>query len=71
MSCSSCGSSSPLAQLLKSTSPQALAQAEIKPKNPFDPKDLLAAQNPLDPASASAASAAKAAGTGLAVDITA
>jgi hypothetical protein len=51
---------------LKNTSPQALEQAALKPKDPLDPKQLLAA---LDPTSGSGAAARgpKAAGTGLLV----
>jgi hypothetical protein len=66
---SSCGSSSPLAQLLQSTSPQALAQAALKPKDPTDPKQLLSSQNSSD--ASAPASAAMAPGTGLLVDISA
>ena len=75
MSCSSCGSRSPLVDFLKSQSPDALWQARLKPKDPFDPKELLGAQNPPDTAAGSNASvagrAANAPGTGLRVDFTA
>ena len=71
MSC--CGSSSPLLQYIKSQSPQELLQAKLKPKNPLDPKTLLAPENPADPSratnSSAAASAPKAPGTGSVIDI--
>jgi hypothetical protein len=58
---------------LKNTSPQALQQAALKPKDPLDPKQLLAALNPLAPASDTTAAARgpKTAGTGLLVDTSA
>jgi hypothetical protein len=66
----SCSVTSPLSQFLKNTSPQALAQVALKPKDPLDPKQLLAALNPLDPASSTGAATRgpKVAGTGLLVD---
>jgi hypothetical protein len=71
MSC--CGSSSPLLQYIKSQSPQELLQAKLNPKNPLDPKTLLALQNPTDPSlaanSSAPASGAKAPGTGTVIDI--
>jgi hypothetical protein len=79
MSCSSCGPSTPLAEILKATSPKELAKAELEPKEPFDPKtlsaDFSATQDPFDLASSANTvelmRAAKAPGTGLRVDVTA
>ena len=51
---------------MKNTSPQALQQAALKPKDPSDPKQLL---SPAPTTDANApVSAPKAAGTGLLVD---
>jgi hypothetical protein len=70
--CSSCSATSLLSQFLKNTSPQALQQAALKPKDPLDPKQLLAALDPNSPSNSSASVAApKAAGTGLLVDTSA
>jgi hypothetical protein len=70
--CCSSAASSPMAQYLKSQTPQELWKASLeppdpfKPKNPFDPKALF------DPSTASEPlQAAKAAGTGLLLDTTA
>jgi hypothetical protein len=59
--------------LLSSTSPQALSLAELKPKDPQDPKLLLSAQNASDASAPSSApmSAAKTPGTGLLIDTSA
>jgi hypothetical protein len=69
----SCSATSPLSQFLKNTSPQALAQAALKPKDPLDPKQVLAALNPHAPPSDTRAATRgpKAAGTGLLVDTSA
>lgn len=69
MSCCSCSSTSPLTQFLKNTSPQALEQAALKPKDPLDPKQLLAALDPNSSANTTdSAVGPKAPGTGLLVD---
>jgi len=63
-----------LLQFLKNQSPDALLQAKLKPKDPTDPKTLLAAPNPSDPANASNSGdrlrTRKTPGTGLVLDIT-
>ena len=70
MCCSSAAATSPMAEFLKSQSPQELWKASLrpedplKPKSPFEPKPLLEA-------GVTPAQAAKAPGTGLRVDITA
>lgn len=71
MSSCSCGPSTPLAEFLNSTSPQALLAAKLKPKDPLDPKNLLTPPDQSDPSKASHTPALKAPGTGLRVDITA
>jgi len=69
MCCSSTAAQSPMAQYLKSHSPQELWKASLKPPdplkpdNPADPKDQAAGAKPL--------AAAKAPGTGLLLDTTA
>jgi NifU-like protein involved in Fe-S cluster formation len=64
MCCSSTASSSPMAQYLKSRSPEELWKASLKPQDP---------NKPLDPAQSSnqtgSIEAAKPPGTGLTVDI--
>jgi hypothetical protein len=70
MCCSSTAAKSPMAEILKSQSPQELWKTSLKPedplkpKNPFDPKLLLEASDKPVPA-------AKAPGTGLQIDVTA
>jgi len=63
MCCSSVAAKSPMAEFLKSQSPQELWKAAIKPKDPmkFDPTNAPA---PLP-------GAAKTPGTGLVLDVTA
>ena len=72
MCCSSTAAKSPMAQFLKSHSPDELWKASLKPKNLLEPKDPL---KPDDPAKLESAAkplaAAKAAGTGLTLDVTA
>ena len=70
--CNSCSATSPLSQFLKNTSPKALQDAALKPKDPLDPKQLLAALDPNSSANSSASVVGpKAAGTGLLVDTSA
>lgn len=68
MCCSSTAAKSPMAQFLKSHSPDELWKASLKPKDPLK-------EDPLKPAAPAKASqpfqAAKAPGTGLALDVTA
>jgi len=70
MCCSGAAASSPMAEYLKSQTPQELWKARLeppdplKPIDPFDPKTLASAsEQPLQ--------AAKAPGTGLVLDTTA
>lgn len=63
MCCSSMAAKSPMAQFLKSQSPAELWKAALKPKDPLKPDDPAKASQPLQ--------AAKAPGTGLALDVTA
>jgi hypothetical protein len=74
MSCSSCGSQSPLAQFLKSQSPQELMKAKIDPQDALrrrylDPaQDLFATSDQSTPEKSPLAG--KADGTGIRLDIT-
>jgi hypothetical protein len=70
MCCSSTAAKSPMAQFLKSQSPQELWKASLKPEDPLKPKNPFDPKLPLE-ASAKPAPAAKAPGTGLRIDITA
>ena len=64
MCCSSTAAKSPMAQFLKSHSPDELWKAALKPKDPLKPDaPAKAASQPFQ--------AAKAPGTGLALDVTA
>lgn len=69
MCCSSTAGKSPMAEFLKSQSPQELWKAALKPKDPLKPDD------PAKPDNASGDTqpppAAKAPGTGLVLDVTA
>ena len=70
MCCSSAGAKSPMAEYLKSQSPQELWKASIKPENPLKPADPAAAL--IDPAAGTTpVRGAKAPGTGLLIDTTA
>ena len=62
MCCSSSATKSPMAQFIKSQSPEELWKASLKPKDPL---------KPVDPAVTPPVAAAKAAGTGLLIDTTA
>ena len=62
----------PMAQFLKSQSPDELWKASLKPKDPLKPDDPAKPANPLDPSNAAPpVQAAKAPGTGLLVDTSA
>ena len=71
MCCSSAAAKSPMAEFLKSQSPQELWKAglNLKRQDPFKPADPGKAANPFDPASALKATTAP--GTGLVLDTTA
>jgi hypothetical protein len=72
MCCSSTAAKSPMAQFLKSQSPDELWKASLKPKDPLKPDDPAKAANPFDPANAAQPlKAATAPGTGLTLDVTA
>ena len=66
MCCSSTAAKSPMAQFLKSHSPDELWKASLKPKSPLEPDDPAKIENAAQPIAA-----AKAAGTGLTLDVTA
>jgi hypothetical protein len=63
MCCSSTAAQSPIAQFLKSHTPDELWKAALKPSGPFKPDDSAKANQP--------SQAAKAPGTGLTLDVTA
>ena len=63
MCCSSTAAKSPMAQFLKSQSPDELWKALLKPKDPLKPGNPANASQPLQ--------AAKTPGTGLTLDVTA
>jgi len=63
MYCSSTAAKAPMAQFLKSQSPDELWKASLKPKDPLKPDNPANASQPLQ--------AAKAHGTGLTLDVTA
>ena len=68
-----CGSSgvgarSPMAEFLKSQSPQELWKASLKPQDPTKPEDPFKPKDALTPAGVAPEPAAKAAGTGLVLD---
>jgi hypothetical protein len=72
MCCSSTAAKSPMAQFLKSQSPDELWKASLKPKDPLKPDYPAKPANPLDPSNAAPpVQAAKARGTGLLVDTSA
>jgi hypothetical protein len=72
MCCSSTAAKSPMAQFLKSQSPDELWKASLKPKDPLKPDDPAKALNPLDATKASQPSQGpKSPGTGLLIDTTA
>ena len=68
MCCSSTAAKSPMAQFLKSPSPDELWKASLKPKDPLKPDDPA---KPVSPNTTQPIRAAKAAGTGLTLDVTA
>ena len=63
MCCSSAAAKSPMAQFLKSQTPEELWKAALKPKDPLKPDHSIANTQP--------AQAAKLPGTGLILDVTA
>jgi hypothetical protein len=63
MCCSSTAAKSPMAQFLKSQSPDELWKASLKPKDPLKPDNPANANQPVQ--------AAKTPGTGLTLDVTA
>jgi len=65
------GARSPIAEFLKSQSPQELWKASLKPQDPLAPDGLLKPKNALTPAGVAPSPAAKAPGTGLVVDTSA
>ena len=67
MCCSSTAAKSPMAQFLKSQTPDELWKASLKPKDPFKPEDPAKG----DASGAATTSAGKAPGTGLVLDISA
>ena len=69
MCCSSTAAKSPVAQFLKSPSPDELWKASLKPKDPLKPDDPAKPASPFDPANI--IQAAKMPGTGLTLDVTA
>ena len=66
MCCSSTAAKSPMAQFLKSHSPDELWKASLKPKDPLKPDDPAKTEGVTEPLRA-----AKTAGTGLTLDVTA
>jgi hypothetical protein len=70
MCCSSTAAKSPMAQFLKSQSPDELWKASLKPKDPLKPDDAGKA-SPFDPSASQPSQAAKAPGIGVALDVTA
>jgi hypothetical protein len=70
MCCSSVAAKSPMAEFLKSQSPQEMWKARLRPEDPLKPKDPFDSKSLLAPADAPI-QAATAPGTGLRVDITA
>jgi hypothetical protein len=70
--CCSSAASSPMAEYLKSQTPQELWKASIEPPDPLKPKSPFDSQALLDPsADTQPLQAAKAPGTGLLLDTTA
>jgi hypothetical protein len=63
MCCSSSAAKSPMAQFLKSPTPDELWKAALKPSDPFKPNDPATASQPRQ--------AATAPGTGMTLDVTA
>ena len=68
MCCSSTAAKSPMAQFLKSQSPDELWKASLKPKDPLKPDDPA---KPASPNTTQPIQAAKGAGIGLTLDVTA
>jgi len=66
MCCSSTAAKSPMAQFIKSQSPEELWKASLKPKDPLKPDDPVNAANATQPLKA-----ATPPGTGLTLDVTA
>lgn len=64
--CSGAGAKSPMAEFIKSQSPQEQWKASLKPDDPLKPKDPAKLTD--DPSDSPAVQAAKAPGTGLLVD---
>jgi hypothetical protein len=72
MCCSTTAASSPMAEYLKSQTPQELWKARLEPPDPLKPKGPFDSKTLLDPsAGASPLQAAKAPGTGVLLDTTA
>jgi hypothetical protein len=69
MCCSSTAAKSPIAEFLKSQSPQELWKASLKPKDPLRPDDPAKQDNAAG--GTQPLQAAKAPGTGLVLDVTA
>ena len=66
MCCSRTAAKSPMAQFIKSQSPEELWKASLKPKDPLKPDDPVNAAN-----AAQSLKAATAPGTGVTLDVTA
>jgi hypothetical protein len=72
MCCSSAAAKSPMAQFLKSQSPDELWKSALKPKDPLKPSDPAKPADPFDPSNATQPlPAARPPGTGLVLDVTA
>jgi len=70
MCCSSTAAKSPMAQFIKSQSPEELWKASLKPEDPLKPDDP-AKTDPSGPSASQTIQAAKAPGIGLVVDVSA
>jgi hypothetical protein len=75
MCCSSTAANSPMAQFIKSQSPEELWKASLKPKDPLKPDDPaktdLTKTDQSDPTATQTIQTAKAPGTGLVLDVSA
>ena len=72
MCCSSTAAKSPMAQFLKSQTPEELWKASLKPKDPLEPDDPGNAANSFDPVNTTQPlAAAKAPDSRLTLDVTA
>ena len=72
MCCSSTAAKSPMAQFLKSQTPDQLWKASLQPKDPLKPDDPAKPANPSAPVNGTPPlQAAKAAGIGLVLDTSA